>query len=225
MFVCKIHQNVRRRNDDLIVSVGLLWRLSQVQSRGCRRSFSSTEELALQSRNAANNRSMDHCESIIMCIWTRTSFIDKHCRLIQEYWWAVLLMGVAFVLFMGVFIKCCAVHTPSSNPKKPPALSITQTLRHPYSTLRRKRHHHPQQQQNANPTAPYIAAPNPTGGGEPRNQYNRPKGTQVILSLSPRAELIFYSFSNGSSRWASEWMGTSSGIVAVRLLRWPRGPS
>lgn len=97
----------------------------------------------------------------------------------QEYWWAVLLMGVAFVLFMGVFIKCCAVHTPSSNPKKQPALSITQTLRHPYSTLRRKRHQPPQQQQqqqHANPTAPYIAAPNPAAHGESRNQYNRPKG-------------------------------------------------
>lgn len=91
-----------------------------------------------------------------------------------------MLIGVAFVLFMGVFIKCCAVHTPSSNPKKPPALSITQTLRHPYSTLRRKRHHHPQQQQqqHVNPSAPYIAAPNPAAGshGDPRSQYNRPKG-------------------------------------------------
>nr|CAG4646879.1 EOG090X02I4 [Megafenestra aurita] len=99
---------------------------------------------------------------------------------ITEYWWAVMLIGVAFVLFMGVFIKCCAVHTPSSNPKKPPALSITQTLRHPYSTLRRKRHHHPQQQQqqHVNPSAPYIAAPNPAAGshGDPRSQYNRPKG-------------------------------------------------
>ena len=88
-------------------------------------------------------------------------------------------MGVAFVLFMGVFIKCCAVHTPSSNPKKPPALSITQTLRHPYSTLRRKRHAH----QQPTPSAPYVAAPNPASGGpsqsqaEPRNPYNnRPKG-------------------------------------------------
>jgi disintegrin and metalloproteinase domain-containing protein 10 len=97
----------------------------------------------------------------------------------QEYWWAVLLMGVAFVVFMGIFIKCCAVHTPSSNPNKMPALSITQTLRHPYSTLRRKRHH-PNQQQPI-PSAPYMAAPNPPGRpqhghGEGRPQYNRPKG-------------------------------------------------
>ena len=34
-----------------------------------------------------------------------------------EYWWAVLLMGIGFITFMGLFIKCCAAHTPSSNPK------------------------------------------------------------------------------------------------------------
>lgn len=55
----------------------------------------------------------------------------------QEYWWAVLLMGIAFIIFMGLFIKCCAVHTPSSNPKKPPARRISDTLRRPMNTLRR----------------------------------------------------------------------------------------
>lgn len=40
---------------------------------------------------------------------------------VTEYWWAVMLLGVVFVLCMGLFIKCCAVHTPSSNPKQPPA--------------------------------------------------------------------------------------------------------
>nr|CAG4638307.1 EOG090X02I4 [Cyclestheria hislopi] len=87
---------------------------------------------------------------------------------ITEYWWAVLLMGVSFVLFMGVFIKCCAVHTPSSNPKKPPALSFSQTLRHPYSTLRRKRHHPQQQQQPlgtpSRPGPPPHGFPDARGG-------------------------------------------------------------
>ncbi len=32
---------------------------------------------------------------------------------------------------MVVFIKVCSVHTPSSNPRKPPALKITETLRRP----------------------------------------------------------------------------------------------
>ncbi|XP_003425500.1 disintegrin and metalloproteinase domain-containing protein 10 isoform X2 [Nasonia vitripennis] len=61
---------------------------------------------------------------------------------ITEYWWAVLLMSIAFIIFMGLFIKCCAVHTPSSNPKKPPARHISDTLRRPMNTLRRMRHPH-----------------------------------------------------------------------------------
>lgn len=48
-----------------------------------------------------------------------------------------MLMGVTFVIIMGVFIKCCAVHTPSSNPKKTPARRFSETLRRPITTLRR----------------------------------------------------------------------------------------
>ncbi|XP_008561209.1 disintegrin and metalloproteinase domain-containing protein 10 [Microplitis demolitor] len=59
---------------------------------------------------------------------------------VTEYWWAVLLMGIAFIIFMGLFIKCCAVHTPSSNPKKPPAQRISDTLRRPMNTFRRMRY-------------------------------------------------------------------------------------
>ncbi|XP_015434819.1 PREDICTED: disintegrin and metalloproteinase domain-containing protein 10 [Dufourea novaeangliae] len=55
---------------------------------------------------------------------------------VTEFWWAVLLMGIAFIIFMGLFIKCCAVHTPSSNPKKPPARRLTDT----WNTLTRMRH-------------------------------------------------------------------------------------
>lgn len=56
---------------------------------------------------------------------------------VTEYWWAVVLIGIGFIIFMGMFIKCCAVHTPSSNPKKPPARRISETLRRPMNTLRR----------------------------------------------------------------------------------------
>nr|CAG4648533.1 EOG090X02I4 [Polyphemus pediculus] len=110
---------------------------------------------------------------------------------ITEYWWAVLLMGVGFVILMGMFIKCCAVHTPSSNPKKPPALSITQTLRHPYSTLRRKRHHHHQPQPT--PSAPYIPAPNPAGG--PSNNHGGPAS-----GWGNRAESSPYAYSGQGGR-------------------------
>ena len=46
-------------------------------------------------------------------------------------------MAVGFIIVMGMFIKCCAVHTPSSNPKKAPARRIGDTLRRPINTLRR----------------------------------------------------------------------------------------
>ncbi|XP_032512584.2 disintegrin and metalloproteinase domain-containing protein 10 [Danaus plexippus] len=58
---------------------------------------------------------------------------------VTEQWWAVLLGGVALVVCMGAFVKCCAVHTPSSNPKRPPARRLSETLRRPMNTLRRMR--------------------------------------------------------------------------------------
>lgn len=45
-----------------------------------------------------------------------------------------MLILLVLILMMALFIKCCAVHTPSTNPNKPPAHNIYETLRHP-STL------------------------------------------------------------------------------------------
>ncbi|XP_077994066.1 disintegrin and metalloproteinase domain-containing protein 10-like [Glandiceps talaboti] len=47
---------------------------------------------------------------------------------VTKYWWAVVLMGVGLIILMGLFIKICSVHTPSSNPKLPPARNISRTL-------------------------------------------------------------------------------------------------
>lgn len=58
---------------------------------------------------------------------------------IQVNWWVVLLGGLGLMLFMAVFIKCCAVHTPSTNPNKPPALNIYDTLRRPKTLIHRPR--------------------------------------------------------------------------------------
>ncbi|XP_068082723.1 disintegrin and metalloproteinase domain-containing protein 10 isoform X2 [Anabrus simplex] len=105
---------------------------------------------------------------------------------VTENWWAVLLIGIAFIIFMGLFIKCCAVHTPSSNPKKPPARRFSETLRRPMNTLRRMR-------------APYSGGaghhgvvpghPGPTRGpahgyGEGRGQYYAPKASAPPASYS-----------------------------------------
>uniref|UniRef100_T1J2R6 ADAM10 endopeptidase n=1 Tax=Strigamia maritima TaxID=126957 RepID=T1J2R6_STRMM len=101
-------------------------------------------------------------------------------------WWAVLLSGVSFIIVMGVFIKCCAVHTPSSNPKKPPARRISDTLRRPAQTLRRKRHrHHQTAPQHSQAPPPYPGRPGTSQGGpahgygEGRGHYNRPKNGQT----------------------------------------------
>lgn len=58
------------------------------------------------------------------------------------HWWACALFAIGFMMLMYVFIECCAVHTPTSNPKKKPALRIVDTIRHPSHTLRRKRRSH-----------------------------------------------------------------------------------
>lgn len=65
---------------------------------------------------------------------------------IQLNWWAVVLGGLGLLLFMAVFIKCCAVHTPSTNPNKAPALNIYDTLRRPKTLIRGPRSSHSVQQ-------------------------------------------------------------------------------
>uniref|UniRef100_A0A183DFL2 Glycoprotein 120 n=1 Tax=Gongylonema pulchrum TaxID=637853 RepID=A0A183DFL2_9BILA len=57
---------------------------------------------------------------------------------IQVNWWAVVLGGLGLLVFMTLFIKICAVHTPSTNPNKAPALNIYDTLRRPKNLIQRK---------------------------------------------------------------------------------------
>ncbi|VEN50763.1 unnamed protein product [Callosobruchus maculatus] len=116
---------------------------------------------------------------------------------ITEFWWAVLLMGIAFIIFMGLFIKCCAVHTPSSNPKKPPARRISETLRRPMNTLRRMRHPHgqpahapgsghgPSGRNRRDPAGRPSASQGPRAGyGEGRGHYHAPKGKKAYSPLA-----------------------------------------
>ncbi|VDN00825.1 unnamed protein product [Thelazia callipaeda] len=58
---------------------------------------------------------------------------------IQGNWWVVVAGGLGLLLFMTLFIKICAVHTPSTNPNKAPALNIYDTLRRPKNLIQRKR--------------------------------------------------------------------------------------
>ncbi|VDI57755.1 disintegrin and metalloproteinase domain-containing protein 10 [Mytilus galloprovincialis] len=80
---------------------------------------------------------------------------------ITEYWWAVILIAIGLILFMGLFIKVCAVHTPSSNPKAPPAQSWGDTLR------RRRSHPRNRQQQNAGYSQEPLRQQSPMGPPPP----------------------------------------------------------
>ncbi|XP_074597660.1 disintegrin and metalloproteinase domain-containing protein 10-like [Brevipalpus obovatus] len=129
------------------------------------------------------------------------------------YWWACMLMAVAAMLFMAVFIKCCAVHTPSSNPKKRPALKLTDTLRHPADTLRRKRtrsahsrgaNHHSSVAGHGSsiplqPSAPIFAE---VGLAQASHQYNitpatsgfaSMQHTQLVVALPPETSTNYSS--------------------------------
>ena len=37
---------------------------------------------------------------------------------VKQYWWAILLGTIAFVVIIVLVVKLCAVYTPSSNPHK-----------------------------------------------------------------------------------------------------------
>ncbi|XP_071564926.1 disintegrin and metalloproteinase domain-containing protein 10 isoform X1 [Temnothorax nylanderi] len=104
---------------------------------------------------------------------------------ITEFWWAVLLMGIAFIIFMGLFIKCCAVHIPSTNPKKPPARRISDTLTRPMNTLRRMRHPH------GGGPGPRSIPPRPSQGGHgtrgPSHGYGEGRGAQYYPKAGYRS--------------------------------------
>ncbi|KRZ05584.1 Disintegrin and metalloproteinase domain-containing protein 10, partial [Trichinella zimbabwensis] len=92
---------------------------------------------------------------------------------IQDNWWAAVLMGIALLILMALFIKCCAVHTPSTNPRKPPAHSIYETLRHPSTLLRsapssaaqHRRHGHHHHHHNHHHHRHRHRRPNSSSGG------------------------------------------------------------
>ncbi|XP_012251802.2 disintegrin and metalloproteinase domain-containing protein 10 isoform X2 [Athalia rosae] len=130
---------------------------------------------------------------------------------VTERWWAVLLMGIAFIIFMGLFIKCCAVHTPSSNPKKPPARRISETLRRPMNTLRRMRH--PHGGGGAGPRSiPPRQAPGGHGSRAPSHGYGEGRGAQYYppkASAPPAAG--GYGRSNHPELYAGAYSGSGGG--------------
>ena len=64
----------------------------------------------------------------------------------QVYWWAVILGSIAVIILFWLFVKCCAVHTKSSNPEvelryphrsvRQSVTSVRDTVIHPQQTFR-----------------------------------------------------------------------------------------
>lgn len=133
---------------------------------------------------------------------------------ITEFWWAVLLMGIAFIIFMGLFIKCCAVHIPSTNPKKPPARRISDTLTRPMNTLRRMRHPH-----GGGGAGPRSIPPRTSQGGHgtrgPSHGYGEGRGAQYYpkASAPPSSGSAAdnYGRSNHPELYAGAYSGSGGG--------------
>eukprot|EP00096_Caligus_rogercresseyi_P006998 TRINITY_DN2419_c0_g1_i1.p1 TRINITY_DN2419_c0_g1~~TRINITY_DN2419_c0_g1_i1.p1 ORF type:complete len:912 (+),score=234.10 TRINITY_DN2419_c0_g1_i1:255-2990(+) len=152
---------------------------------------------------------------------------------ITEFWWAVLLMKIGFVIFMALFIKCFAIHTPSSNPNLPKNLHFTETLRRPVRSLQQK-HYRPANRSQAPPPYPGFnnsssgggggggggggsSNSQPSGGpgrgyGEGRGHYNRSRSQQD----HPRP-----SRSRGSRHTAASAAVTSHGDRTSRIEMQP----
>ncbi|GMT31044.1 hypothetical protein PFISCL1PPCAC_22341 [Pristionchus fissidentatus] len=120
---------------------------------------------------------------------------EKVFSWMQERWWAVVGAGIVLLLFMGCFIKCCAVHTPSTNPNKPAALNLYNTLTRPGTLIRQRRN---RQGRSAAPTGrdggPTTSASSASRGpGErraaraPRMPHAASTTAAASVSLTPSA--------------------------------------
>ncbi|CAB3407228.1 unnamed protein product [Caenorhabditis bovis] len=110
--------------------------------------------------------------------------IETVTQWVQENWWVVLAGGLVFLCFMALFVKCCAVHTPSTNPNKAPALNIYQTLTRPGTLIRQHRQRHRAAAGSAGVAVPTQAAANGNGrSGQSRQVTSRPSAPPLAMSM------------------------------------------
>jgi len=109
----------------------------------CKPATVSGDEKFLHSGSPCNNYA-GYCDFLNKCrkvdaegplsrlkdLFFSSESIDNILDWMKSYWWACVLIGLGLILFMAAFIACCSVHTPSSNPNKPPPrhLSIPRTI-------------------------------------------------------------------------------------------------
>ncbi|XP_035670320.1 disintegrin and metalloproteinase domain-containing protein 10-like isoform X3 [Branchiostoma floridae] len=90
--------------------------------------------------------------------------IKSFVEWVKTYWWAMILIGLGLVILMAGFIKLCAVHTPSSNPKRPPPRPMS---------LRRQKH---RRGQGRHPPQDHHGQQPPQGQGQGRRGQQQPRG-------------------------------------------------
>ena len=140
---------------------------------------------------------------------------------VTEFWYAVLLMGIAFVIFMACFIRCFAIHTPSSNPRLPKNLHFTETLRRPVRAMHQKNYHRPSDRQSGgnnhghhrgdhgapppypgrggNATAVHPPGAPGRGYGEGRGHYNRSRESYGPEGVGGSSQGAYHGGARGSS--------------------------
>ncbi|KAK6026548.1 Disintegrin, partial [Ostertagia ostertagi] len=108
--------------------------------------------------------------------------IETVTQWVQEKWWVVVCGALIILVFMALFIKCCAVHTPSTNPNKPPALNLYQTLTRPSTLIRQRR----QRSRAPLPGAtPNSGAPRPSAPAQQSAPSGRPRASAPPLPQGP----------------------------------------
>ena len=86
-----------------------------------------------------------------------------------------MLISTGLIVVMAVFIKVCAVHTPSSNPRKSKARKLTMTLRRSHN-----RHRGGHGAQTAALTSHQHRSGRSGGGGGSRGGQGSSQGSEVL---------------------------------------------
>ncbi|XP_075749239.1 disintegrin and metalloproteinase domain-containing protein 10-like [Rhipicephalus microplus] len=111
------------------------------------------KEAALQSlcgrkreRGAACNQNRGYCDVFHRCrvvdengplARLQQLLVPNRVReLIKQYTWVAILIGVMLLLGVLLFIRCCAVLTPTNNPRLPKAKTFKEGVQHPWEFLK-----------------------------------------------------------------------------------------
>ncbi|KAL1441235.1 hypothetical protein MTO96_008657 [Rhipicephalus appendiculatus] len=111
------------------------------------------KEPALQSlcgrkreRGAACNQNRGYCDVFHRCrvvdengplARLQQLLVPNRVReLLKQYTWVAILIGVMLLLGVLVFIRCCAVLTPTNNPRLPKAKTLKEGVQHPWEFLK-----------------------------------------------------------------------------------------